>query len=157
MRAISNVHAGRRFTIPGLHELERQDSHSRVDEGVAVGSCRISRLLFVNDLVLLASSQQSPQHALHRFSATCDRVGMKISTKNTEILCLSPNPRHCMVQVSGNTVQQVQKFNYPGMVFTSDPRWSEEIDTRIVKANPVLRELYRSVVTKRELSNTAKL
>jgi len=26
-----------------------------------------------------------------------------------------------------------------------------------VKANTVLRELYRSVVTKRELSNTAKL
>ena len=56
--------------------------------------------------------------------------------------------------VSGNTVQQVAKFNYLGMVFTSDGRWSEEIDTRIGKANAALRELYRSVVTKRELSNT---
>jgi len=33
----------------------------------------------------------------------------------------------------------------------------EEIDTRICKANAVLRELYRSVVTKWELSNTTKL
>jgi len=38
-----------------------------------------------------------------------------------------------------------------------DGRWSEEIDTRIGKANAVLPELYRSVVTKRELSSTAKL
>ena len=33
----------------------------------------------------------------------------------------------------------------------------QEIDTRIGKANAVLRELYRSVRTRRELSNTAKL
>jgi len=39
----------------------------------------------------------------------------------------------------------------------SDGRWSEEIDTRIGEVNAVLREFYRSVVTKREFSNTAKL
>jgi len=60
--------------------------------------------------------------------------------------------------VSGNTLQQVEKFKYLGVVFTSNGRRSEEIDTRIGKAiNAVLRELYRSVVTKRELSITAKL
>jgi len=32
-----------------------------------------------------------------------------------------------------------------------------EVDTRIGEANAVLLELYRSVVTKREASNTAKL
>jgi len=35
------------------------DSHSQVDEGVTVGSYRINHLLFADDLVLLASSQQS--------------------------------------------------------------------------------------------------
>jgi len=44
-----------------------------------------------------------------------------------------------------------------GVVFTSDGMWSEEIETRIGKSNAVLRELYRSVSTKRELSNIAKL
>ena len=33
----------------------------------------------------------------------------------------------------------------------------QEIDTCIGKANAILRELYRSVATKRELSNAAKL
>jgi len=58
--------------------------------------------------------------------------------------------------VSGNTLQQ-EKFKYLGVVFTSDGRWKEEIDTRIGKTNAVLRELYRPVVTKWVLSNTAKL
>jgi len=43
------------------------------------------------------------------------------------------------------------------VIFTSDGRWSEEIETRIGKANAVLRELDCSAVTKRELSNTTKL
>jgi len=34
---------------------------------------------------------------------------------------------------------------------------NKEINIGIGEANTVLRELYRSVVTKRELSNTAKL
>jgi len=64
-----------------------------------------------------------------------------------------------MLQVSGNTLQQVETFKHLGVVFASGGRWSEEIDTRIGKANAVLRELYRSVVTKweYELSNTTKL
>ena len=46
---------------------------------------------------------------------------------------------------------------YLGVLLTSDGRWGDEIDTPFGKANAVLRELYRSVVTKWELSNTAKL
>ena len=49
------------------------------------------------------------------------------------------------------TVNEVQE------PFTSDRNGIKEINIRIDKANTVLRELYRAVVTKRELSNTAKL
>jgi len=44
----------------------------------------MNRLLFSDDVVLLASLQQAFQHALDRFSAACDRAGMKNITKNTE-------------------------------------------------------------------------
>jgi len=56
------------------------------------------------------------QHALDRFSAACDRARMKISTKHTEVLCLLTNPRQCMLQVSDNTLQQLKKFKYLGVV-----------------------------------------
>jgi len=46
------------------------DSHSRVDDGVTFRNCMINRLLFVEDLVLLASSEHGLQHARDRlFSA----------------------------------------------------------------------------------------
>jgi len=103
------------------------------------------------------SSQQGLQHAFDRFSVACDQAGTKISTKKIEVLCHSRHPRQCFLQVSGNTLQQVETFKYLGVVFTSDASRKKRIDTRIDKANAVLRELYCSVVTKRELSKTAKL
>jgi len=62
-----------------------------------------------------------------------------------------------MLEMGSNTLQQVEKFKYLGVIFTSDERYNKQIDTQICKANTFLRELHRSVVTKRELSNTAKL
>ena len=59
-----------------------------------------------------------------RFSAACDRAGMKINTENTKVLCLPTNPMQCMLQVSGNTLQQEVKFKHLGVVFASDGRWS---------------------------------
>jgi len=83
---------------------------------------------------------------------------MKISTKlKTEVSCLPRNPSQCKLQVSGNTLHQVEKFKYLGVVFTSDGRQNKEIDTRVGKANAVLCELYHSVATDWKLSNTAKL
>jgi len=49
------------------------------------------------------------------------------------------------------------KFMYLGVLFMSDGRRNEKIGTPTGKANAVLREPYPSVVTKWELSNTAKL
>jgi len=81
---------------------------------------------------------------------------MKISTDKTKVLFLSRNPRQCMLRVSSSPLQQMEKLKYLGVVFTNDGKRNKEIDTRIGKANAVLRELYRCVVTKWELSNTAR-
>jgi len=59
--------------------------------------------------------------------------------------------------VGGNTLQQVEIFKYFGVMFPADRRRNKEINARICKANAVLRELYRAVVTKRKLSNIEKL
>ena len=90
----------KRLATPGLHELDRQSQPSR-------GVCHICELqdqpftFYRRFGILLASSQQGLQHALDRFSTTCDRTRMKISTKNTEVLCLCTNQRQCMLQGSG--------------------------------------------------------
>ena len=48
-----------------LHHINWIDSHSRVDEDVTIGSCRITRLLFTDNLVLLAFSQHICMISIH--------------------------------------------------------------------------------------------
>jgi len=56
------------------------------------------------------------------FAAACDQAGAKLSTKITKIICLSRNPRQCVLQENDNTLQQVEKLKYLGVVFTNDER-----------------------------------
>ena len=133
------------------------DKCSQADECATIGNCKISRLLFADDLVLLSSTESGLQRALNSFADACNTAGMKISTAKTEVLDLSRNPDLCVLQVNGATLKQVEKFKYLGVACTSDGRQDEELDTRIGKASAVMRALHYSVVMKRELSKNAKL
>ena len=133
------------------------DKYSQADECATIGNCKISRLLFADDLVLLSSTESGLQRALNSFAHACNTAGMKISTAKTEVLHLSRNPDQCVLQVNGATLKQVEKFKYLGVAFTSDGRQDEELDTRIGKASAVMRALHYSVVMKRELSKKAKV
>ena len=62
-----------------------------------------------------------------------------------------------MLLVNGATLQQVEKLKYRGVAFTSDGRQDEELNTRIGKANAVMRALHFSAVMKQELSKKVKL
>ena len=125
------------------------DKCSQIDECCGMnGNCKISRLLFADDLVLLPSTESGLQRALNSFADACNTAGMKISTAKTEVLYLSRNPDQCVLQVNGATLKQVEKFKYLGVAFTSDGRQDEELDTRIGKASAVMRALHYSIVMK---------
>jgi len=85
---------------------------------------------------------------------------MKISAKNIEVIL-------CLLQTLGSVglcVTSEQQYTAGrdvqvprGGIYVWRKAEHQEIDARIGKAIAVLRELYRSVATTRELSNTAKL
>ena len=75
-----------------------------------IGNCKISRLLFADDLVLLSSTESGLQRTLNSFADECNTAGMKISTAKTEVFHLSRNPDQCVLQVNGATLKHVEKF-----------------------------------------------
>ena len=127
------------------------DKCSQADECAAIGKCKISRLLFADDLVLLSSTKTGLQRALNSFAGACNTAGIKISMAKTVVLHLSRNPDQCALQVSGATPKQVEKFKYLGVTFTSEGRQDEELHIQIGKACAVMRALHYLVVIKREL------
>ena len=132
------------------------DKCSQADECASIGKCKISPLLFADDLVLLSSSESGLQRSLNSFADACNTAGMTISTAKIEVLHLSRNADQCVLQVNGATLKQVEKFKYLGVTFMSDGRQDEELDTQISKASAVMQALPFSVVMKQELSKKGK-
>ena len=64
-----------------------------------IGNCKIIRLLFADDLVLLSSTKSGLQRPLNSFEDACDTSGMKINTAKSEILHLSRTPDQCALEV----------------------------------------------------------
>ena len=104
------------------------DKCSQADKCATIRNCKINRLLFADDLVLLSSTESGLQRKLNSFADACNIAGMKLSSAKTEVLHLSRNPDQCVLQVNGATLKQVEKFEYLGVAFTSDGRQDEELD-----------------------------
>ena len=81
------------------------DKCSQADGCATIGNCKISRLLFADDLVLLSSAESGLQRALNSFADACNTAGMKIGTAKTEVLHLSRNPDQCVLQGNGATLK----------------------------------------------------
>ena len=111
------------------------DKCSQADECTTIRNFKISRLLFVVNLVLLSSTESGLQRALNSFADICDTAGMELSTAKTEVFHLSRNPDQCVLQVNGATLKQVEKFKYLGVAITCDGKYDELLDTRIGKTS----------------------
>ena len=107
-----------------------------------IGNCKICRLQFADNLVLLSSTEFGLQRAFNSLADACNIAGMKISTVKTKIFHLL-------------RLKLLEKFKYFGVAFTSDGRQDEELDTRTGKASELMLALHYSVVMKRELSKKA--
>ena len=66
------------------------------------------------------------------------------------------HPVQCFFQRNGVILKETGKFKYLGVTFFKDGRQDNELDTRIKKASAMMRQLYRSVVLKRELCKKTK-
>ncbi len=113
-------------------------SRSQGPEGVRFGDHTFSSLLFADDVVLLAPSDQDLRNALGRFAAEGEAAGMRINTSKSEAMVISRKNVACPLQVGGEFLPQVEEFTYLGVLFTSERRMEWEIKRRIGEASAVI-------------------
>ena len=77
--------------------MDRISRCSQEAEGFS--DVRISCLLFVDDVVLLAPSGGDPQFLLERSAVECEAAGMRTSTSKSETMVLSLKRVGCLLQV----------------------------------------------------------
>ena len=86
---------------PVLVIIFRISRHSQAVEGGKFGYLQIPSLLFVDVIVVLASSNCDLQLSLGLFAVECEAAGMRISNSKTETMVLSQKRVDCPLQVRG--------------------------------------------------------
>jgi len=122
------------------------DSHSRVKDWFTVGRCRISRWLYAGDLPLLAWSEEDFQRLVDRFLSACDQTRIKIITKKTKIYYVFEETQ-ARAHFKYEPIHCSRKRNSSTLGWYSQVTQGGARRLHIGKANAVLREFCRSVVT----------
>ncbi|KAK0137162.1 Complement C3 [Merluccius polli] len=132
--------------LPKVSHEQREEVAFRIRQNITVGVLQPAAVS-----VYEYYNHRNLQHALGRFAAECQAVGMRVSTSKSEAMVL------CRKMVGSELLPQVKEFKYLGTLFPSEGKMEREMDRRIGAASAVMRALYQTVVVKRKLSRKAKL
>ena len=112
--------------------------------------------LFADDAALVAHNEETLQHFMDKLSAACNIFRMQISVKKTVVLAqntdTAPN-----IQLNGNSLDVVSKFNYLGSTVTSSTAFDEEVSSRIGRAATVFGKLTSRAWNNKKLTTRTKI
>jgi len=124
---------------PGLYELDRQSQTRR--RGCHCWELQDESFAFCERIGTACVDLLNRVFSTHLigFVLRSTKQERKSKRKRWRYYVSLRRPWQCILQVSGNALQQVETFKYVGVVFTSDGSRNREIDARIGKPNAVLR------------------
>ena len=125
-------------------------------EGVRLGNEIVDVLVFADDTVLVADSEESLQMNLKKLDETSTRWKMKMNWEKTKVIKVGKGRGHCCVEVGDRRLESVEVVKYLGVMISEDGRMEEEIRSRIGKVARVIGVLNELVWKWKELSRRTK-
>ena len=114
-------------------------------------------ICYADDTTLIADNEDDLQRLLNRFSHSCTKFDLKISSKKTESLIISKEPLKCNLQVNNMNVEQVTSFNYLGVHITSSKDLTMEVRHQAIKVSRISGCLNETMWSNKYLRNEAKV
>jgi endonuclease/exonuclease/phosphatase family metal-dependent hydrolase len=105
------------------------------ENGIKVGGQWIQDVRFADDQAMVDSTEEGLQSTMNALNDTAKKYGMKINTKKTKVMRISRSGRNDVtINLEGQKIEQVKKFQYLGAWITDDGRCEVEIKARIASA-----------------------
>lgn len=124
--------------------------------GINVGGILINNLRFADDIDLLDENISSLRSQIEQTKDAAELAGLLLNTNKTKIMVFGERNPDDRIQVAGETIENVERFEYLGSLLTWDNNCSEEIRRRIGKATGVLASL-KHIWNSRKLKTDNKL
>ena len=81
------------------------------------GGWEIKQVLYADDTVLVAETREHLQHIVSEFERACDNMGLKINVRKSKKNQMGSCEK---VRANGEEMQEMEKFNYLGIMVSTD-------------------------------------
>ena len=117
------------FTAAVEEIFERRN----IEAGININGVRLSNLIFADDIVLFAESEEKLKDMLEDLNNEGKRDGMKPSKRKTKIMCneVSRGRLRTGVIIDGEQLEEVTEYKYLGILVKSGNDISKDICRRI--------------------------
>ncbi|XP_043499674.1 uncharacterized protein LOC122522555 [Polistes fuscatus] len=103
--------------------------------GFKLGKEKRKIICYADNAVIMSEDEDYLQRMLYKFEKTVGKLNMTISVQKTESLTISKEPRRCKLAVYNKSVNQVMRFEYLGVIITSNRNLEEEVREQATKAS----------------------
>ena len=117
----------------------------------------VGMLLFADDMVIMAVSEEGLQSNLKVLSEAMDRWDLKVNWMKTKVMRVARKRDSCEVSIGDQVIEQVDEIKYLGVMISSDGRMEKEIEARIAMATRLVGGMGDTVLSRWELSKGTKL
>jgi hypothetical protein len=112
-----------------------------------INNIEINTLLFANNQVILANSEDNLQRAIHRLNVISKDYNMRISTDKTKVLALRGKyPMRIKIVINGRIFYQVLNFNYLG--YNMGLNREKDIDVKLQRFQQICGIIKRTLAGK---------
>jgi hypothetical protein len=109
--------------------------------GINISGMLINNLRFADDIDIIDEDVSSLQRQIELTKIAAEQAGLILNINKTKTMVFGDRNIDNSIQVAGNTIENVEKFEYLGSLLTWDNNCSEEIKRRIGKATGTMASL----------------
>ncbi len=102
-------------------------------------------LMYADDIVFTAASQEGLQNIVNAFCQALSRAGMRINLKKTVVMHCGKAPLKINVAIGSHELEQVKEFKYVGTIVTERAQMDTELESRMNLASRIFGSLCHRV------------
>lgn len=112
---------------------------------------------FADDVVLVTDTVKKLQENVNIWNNVLIKKGMKLNKTKTKVMQVAKETKKIQIHVDDTELEQVETYQYLGIVIEANGDNHVEINNRIQKANNVYYAMNKGFINKKEISSETKM
>ncbi|KAI4465121.1 geranylgeranyl pyrophosphate synthase [Holotrichia oblita] len=118
---------------------------------------QITEGAFADDIVIFAKNERDLQTNLSIWNTAINDNGMRINKSKTKVMMIGENIERMNIEIDKEKIEQVDHFQYLGVIIDETGTNEADINSRIQKTNKLYYAMNTKFINKKEISKQTKL